>query len=351
MDLRKPVGFAAQPIDVDFGRRLLPFTTYHVPYAREMGLTEPQKAIVAQLNSRILANAFALETVDCLCGSRRFHRLASIDRYSVLQQTVVCRKCGLVQSNPRPTEAEYRRFYESDEYRLLYSGEDITAEWRENFNSQTGRSILDAVNPLVPIGPACRVLEIGAGGGWNLVAFRDAGAKVAGTDYSPKLVALANEHGIPMQAGGLDVVTGTWDVIILCHVLEHFCDPLGVLRTLSTRLNPLGVLYVEVPNILRFHIGQLQSAHTYYFSPATLHEQCLKTGLTQVSHGVAHRIHQYAVFRRGQQAASHVRPGRRPYREVLAAVGTEGAKEIMRIGLRATRLYGPIQRARGIVQG
>jgi 2-polyprenyl-3-methyl-5-hydroxy-6-metoxy-1,4-benzoquinol methylase len=179
-----------------------------------------------------------------------------------------------------------------------------------------------------------------------LVAFREAGAKVAGTDYSPKLVALANEHGIEMQAGGLDVVTGTWDVIILSHVLEHFSDPLGVLRKLSTRLNKLGVLYVEVPNILHFNIGQLQSAHTYYFSPATLLQHCSNAGLTNLSHSAPRRNHQYAVFQRRQNPAVSVGPSRRAYLEVLAAVAAEGGREIVRIGLRATRLYGIFQRAR-----
>ena len=80
-----------------------------------------------------------------------------------------------------------------------------------------------------------------------------------------------------------------FDLIILSHVLEHFPDPLGVVERVLERLNPGGVLYIEVPNIRAFCLGALQGAHLYYFSDRTLHHYMGQLGLHPISlryHGV-----------------------------------------------------------------
>ena len=56
-----------------------------------------------------------------LCGAREAEDLARLDRHGKPLRTVICRKCGLVWSDPVPTEETLRQFY-AEEYRLQYKG-------------------------------------------------------------------------------------------------------------------------------------------------------------------------------------------------------------------------------------
>jgi len=52
-----------------------------------------------------------------LCGDVDVEEVGSRDRDGRPLRTTICRRCGLVWSNPRPGEEEVRRYY-SREYRL-----------------------------------------------------------------------------------------------------------------------------------------------------------------------------------------------------------------------------------------
>ncbi len=208
-----------------------------------------------------------------------FDRLAEHDRYGIDSQTVVCRTCGLIQTNPRMTAEDYRAFYASDTYRLLYDGEDYEDHYRRLFTSSYGQRMLAAVRRAG--GPIEAVVEIGAGGGWNLVAFRLAGAHVVGWDYSEHLTALGRSQGIQMHRGSIREALAEgarYDVIILNHVLEHFLDPVTELRSLRGLLKPGGILYIGVPATDYPSLALLQNAHVYYFTDRTLAHYMARAG-------------------------------------------------------------------------
>ena len=58
-----------------------------------------------------------------------------------------------------------------------------------------------------------------------------------------------------------------YDLIILNHVIEHFIDPIEKLLQIKALLNQGGLLYLGLPNIQSYGIGQIQNAHYWYFSP------------------------------------------------------------------------------------
>lgn len=286
-----------ESILVHIDRSLLPARAFHRPSRPNVPLGPLELKLAESLNAEIVGGRIAFEPVLCLCGGARFDLVASVDCHALRQQTVLCQRCGLVSSNPRMTDQEYQRFYSSDVYRRLYSGSDFIATSAKTlYMVETGRHILAAVNAVRTMGPNIRVLEVGAGGGWNLLAFQQSGAEVLGLDYSATLGELGREHGIPMIVGGLDVCEGLFDVIILSHVLEHFLDPRAELLRLRDHLRPGGVLYIEVPNILHFGMGQLQSAHTYYFSPRTLRNVTASCALELLTSGPARKTHQFGIF-------------------------------------------------------
>ena len=68
------------------------------------------REISSKLRSTLLEE---VEHVSCnLCGSDESSTVATRDKYKLPLKTVICRQCGLLYLNPRPTAAIYRKFYE-----------------------------------------------------------------------------------------------------------------------------------------------------------------------------------------------------------------------------------------------
>ena len=162
----------------------------------------------------------------------------------------------------------------SDGYREIYGSEDlldVSPRFAEPTKVSAGvydkfayfelaRDLLPRVNT---------VLDFGAGAGWKLQPFIEAGKECVGYDLSPAMVAAGRERGVHMVQGDEKTVVGTYDLLMLNHTLEHLLDPIGQLRRLSENLADDGHLLIEVPGFVD-KVPSIQNAHTYYFSPMTL---------------------------------------------------------------------------------
>ena len=318
---------------------------FHKPADAIAKLTNEQKDLVARYNKRLTVGEIETEKVPCLCGSEKFNLVASVDYFSFSQNTVICVNCGLIQSNPRLTQKSYKEFYTSDTYRLCYEGVDFLEAAHARMNISYGKHIFNEVNCVKPVERGVKVLEVGAGGGWNLIAFKNAGADVLGMDYSPKLVKFGNESGIQMTEGGLDAAKGEYDIILLNHVFEHLLDPIANLKFLTDRLTPGGVLYIAVPNILNFGIGQLQNAHTYYFSPETFKLYVEQAGFRLLKFGEAASIHMFGIFSVSQSTVTQATL-KGHYRFMRKFLAKQQLKQQFITLLRVIGAYSIIQRLR-----
>ena len=305
---------------------------------------------VRQYNAGFFSDAGA-QAVACLCGSTRTAKLFDKDRYGLKSPTVVCKDCGLVFTSPRPSEAFMRDFYQSDAYRVFYeeAGEsDLADRLSPKYKTESFIHATSMKHLRPTAGRKPHVLEVGAGGGWNLLPFVPS-CEVTGLDYSPILCDLGRHHGITMVQGGLERLSdlpGTFDLIIANHVIEHFFDFVGSMRAMTARLAPGGVLYVGVPDIYFYDISQIQNAHNYYFSPATLAHYCGQAGLKVVESGKDDSgLHQYAVFRPGEGAqppslGSEYQTISRKHRDysvknaISAVVDAVGLRAVVRAALR-----------------
>ncbi len=143
---------------------------------------------------------------------------------------------GFLKVMPRPTDQELAPYY-ADVYR----------------------------NPCVPHDPngraeiVCelasrpgRVLEIGCGGGEFLASFRDRGWKTLGVEPGRQHAEQARRRGIEVIERPLtdDLIKhlGSFDAVLLIHVLEHMIDPEEMLRMIHKLLKPGGIFFCEVPN-------------------------------------------------------------------------------------------------------
>ncbi len=265
-------------------------------------LSSRQKKYVDQFNKEALSGAVKFEKVPCLCGSEKFKLIAKYDRYSMLQDTVICKECGFILSNPRMTDEEYKRFYETDTYRKCYESFDYLEGYLARYDGSAGRHILDIVLKVKKAGQISKILEFGTGGGWNLLAFKEKGYDVTGYDYSPSLVELGRKHGLNLFQGTTDSIKGKFDVIILSHVIEHFTDLGTSMSKLKEHLNENGIFYIEVPDVKDFGMGHLQNAHTYYFTLPTLEFYVSKCGLKLIHHETAQGEHLVTIFTLGADA-------------------------------------------------
>jgi SAM-dependent methyltransferase len=222
-----------------------------------------------------------------LCGGSDVAVLGERDREGHGLRTTICRRCGLVWSNPRPSEAEVRRYY-SREYRLDYKGHS-TPPLRHV--ARSGRGALNRYRELAPyLRNGARILDVGAGGGEVVYVFRRMGFDACGLEPDERYARHARETlGVPVETGFVQDVTFAgrrFDAVTMYHALEHVEDPLAILARLRSWIAEDGVLLVEVPNVEarcispahRFHF-----AHFYNFNRGTLEAIGRKAGFDPVA--------------------------------------------------------------------
>ncbi|TMQ47563.1 MAG: class I SAM-dependent methyltransferase [Candidatus Eisenbacteria bacterium] len=144
------------------------------------------------------------------------------------------------------TEAHWTRFWrERAEIEDVYSTE--------------GR-VVEEILAATPVSGK-RVLEVGAGSGRDSVALAEAGAVAVLLDYSMVSLEVARRvadaagqrvHLVRADALRMPFRDGAFHVVFHQGLLEHFRDPLPLLRENVRALGPEGILLVDVPQ--RFHL-------------------------------------------------------------------------------------------------
>jgi len=215
----------------------------------------------------------ATEETPCnLCGARDEVVVGTRDRDGQPLRTVLCRRCGLVWTNPRPTAAEMNAYYGTT-YRADYKGHS-TPPLRKLVRGFLGASDRRAM--LRAFG-ARTLLDVGCGAGELVYLMRRDGVEASGLDPGIEFAEFARTVlGVPIQTAAVDaavVPAASLDLITMFHALEHVPDPRAVLLTVRGWLKRGGHLVVEVPNIaacLQAPSHQYHYAHLHHFTGSTL---------------------------------------------------------------------------------
>ncbi len=281
-----------------YHKLILPFEKYHKPDTSK--LPQEDKQLVEELNKEILEEKYRFIPTKCLCGSKDFDIIATVDKYSVIVPTVMCKNCGLIQTNPRFSDIFYKELYNKEVFKkLYYTGPDIERFVLERMNINSGSKIFKAVEKHKNITNDTKVIEIGAGAGWNLIPFINKGAQVIGFEQDAEMVELAKRYNMPVVQGDETNLVGQYDIIILDHDLEHMTTPILKLLKISEHLNPNGIIYIGVPYLLKFDLSTLALPNIYYFTPYSLKYYASEANLLPLTIEITNDNSFYGIFKKG----------------------------------------------------
>lgn len=198
-----------------------------------------------------------LEMVKCLCGSEDSMPRTIIHLIDGRDMRIVeCKDCGLQYMNPRPDKEFLNLMYKTGYYNTLIADKDTWAEKTIKLEIEKTNLHLSRLKPILKMKNRYgykTLLDIGTGTGYFLKLAKDRGFDVIGIEVSERASEFAMEnYGIPIlnisgveDAGFKD---NSFDVVTLCHVIEHLPYPESILREMYRILRNNGVIFVATPN-------------------------------------------------------------------------------------------------------
>ncbi len=230
-----------------------------------------------------------MDNVTCiLCDKKEHTELFRNEKIRV----EICLGCGFAYLNPRMTALEYMKYYR-DGYQasrhLLHDYDEAVARLLKKKSYEQKKKHLSFFDGFIT--DKTRVFEIGAGWGTFLKVIQDAyQGQVKGLEISSLAARVAREHyKLPIIESTFETYLlerkekETFDFILMHHVLEHFLNPLQILRDVKELLSPNGLLYIAVPNLSAPDEALskfFRIEHCSYWYPRTLEKILKKAGYT-----------------------------------------------------------------------
>lgn len=231
-----------------------------------------------------------IESVPCnLCGATNYEAFCDRERFGLPLQTVICKECGLMYINPRPTKEQYAEFYKGD-YRKVVSGSDEGDPAK--FDEQVAfarRIILPLLRQNASQFSPKTILDLGCSYGGILYALRQNFPGSVGYGLEP-LVKISQ---YARQRTGATVYMTLvedfepdqkYDLIVFPRSLNHSLDPRANLLKIRAVLSEDGlfILTLEDPTtkMLRLPLDTVtEMTHPYMFAPETIQYLLDQVGL------------------------------------------------------------------------
>ena len=180
-----------------------------------------------------------------------------------------CAACDTLQIYCALSGEELARHYPADYYSYETSQQPKVLRWlttqHDRCELRTGGKIFGAVIAALPtgvrlalgdavravgqcgLGRDARILDVGCGSGALLDRLSRAGfTNVSGVD--PFLACdCTTPEGAPLLKSHLQAVTGSFDLIMFNHSLEHVSDPVATLKDAREKLSDGGICLVRLP--------------------------------------------------------------------------------------------------------
>lgn len=197
--------------------------------------------------------------MECLLCQSDTKSYFNYGRYTSQPYGLVwCVDCGLVQTDPMPTDDFLNNWYQK--YDVLgdrepyYQGLASDDPWRtpEGVEIRTRFALVKKWMAQSPV-TNLKCLDVGAGQGHFLELVKRAGWSGVGIELNREAAAKAQERfGIDVRVGSFDSVglpRESFDLITLWDIFEHVPNPLHALERAQALLKPGGYLFMETPNV------------------------------------------------------------------------------------------------------
>lgn len=232
--------------------------------------------------------------VHCpLCGSSHLLPYKVCKDHTVSGEEfalVQCEDCRFVFTNPRPTEAEIGKYYQSQAYISHSDTQQGLLSWLyHQVRRRALRQKLGLLEQRIEHLPKT-LLDYGCGTGYFLQTCLQAGWSVDGIEPDEGARASAQEKvhtnlQASLQASYFE--KQQYSIITLWHVLEHIHTLKDTLRELRQHLHPQGKMLIAVPNLQAneaLHYDKFWAAydvprHLYHFTPKTMQFLLKQIGL------------------------------------------------------------------------
>lgn len=196
--------------------------------------------------------------------------LGSLDYHHLIN---MCNNCGFVFASPVLNEELIKKLYES---MSNYEHPELVGV-RPDVEIRQIQRQFDIISSKFPSGFSGKALDIGCSTAVLLSKFQANGWQVLGLDPSDKCIQISKEKlNVKVIKGFFSVELlkkeMPFDLIILSHVLEHVVNPDLVIRGIRELLAEDGLLYIEVPNLMKPDNTKCYFGfeHVNFFTPVSL---------------------------------------------------------------------------------
>ncbi len=157
-----------------------------------------------------------------------------------------CSNCGLIYQKPLPKLNDISSFYPSEYRNYLPIGSGVFSQLKKIKFRNQAKKLTKFFNK------DSKILEIGYGNGELLMAFKDLGYQnLYGCDFSSAAAARLMDNGVQVKIANVEQeipFAEKFDIILLNNVIEHFLDPIAVMKNCYAKLNPSGQIILFTPN-------------------------------------------------------------------------------------------------------
>ncbi len=208
-----------------------------------------------------------------------FHRIA------------ICRDCGHIQLYPLWTEAQLGRINNA-----FFGTSYMVGDAQNTANNRKKLQKLDE-RLVAHLQPGWDILDVGAGEAWAMDYFQERGCHYSALEYVPRLAESIRQRGGRVIGQTIfddyKAYSGSFDLIIFRHIIEHLLDPKDALLRLKKMLKPGGLIYLALPNAgdislnvgfknlnkKGFRTSFIRPIHVSYFCEANVHALASRAGL------------------------------------------------------------------------
>ncbi len=197
-----------------------------------------------------------------------------------------CLNCGLLSISPFPSAADLVNYYPPS-YHCYNTPSSIITRTLAYYSLRRQAHLFKKL-----IGIQGKILDVGCADGGQFYILRKFGEwQFVGIDINEKMVQVGKSKGRDLYLSTLENFKGeqgSFDLIVMDHLLEHVIDPNNTLKAAIRLLKRGGYIIGATPNsksldaylFKRYWGGNHFPRHTYLFSPKNLRLLFKNNGLT-----------------------------------------------------------------------